>query len=83
MVATYSSVQMALNIFVGRGGNAWLSPDGCAMFSLHVRVSVASALGEKVSNLQHIASLAVVLAVRGKPGYEVCPLLWVLNQGTR
>lgn len=58
--------------FLGRGGNAWLSPPGCAMFSLHLRVPQRSLLGERIPFLQHIVSLAVVLGVRQKPGYEVC-----------
>ena len=55
----------------GRGGNVWISPVGCAMFTLHVKVDLHSALGQKLAYLQHIASLAVVEAVRCKPGYEV------------
>jgi len=55
----------------GRGGNAWLSPLGCAMFSLHVRIPVHSELGQRAAFLQHITSLAVVLAITEKPGYEV------------
>nr|XP_015197094.1 PREDICTED: biotin--protein ligase isoform X1 [Lepisosteus oculatus] len=54
----------------GRGGNAWLSPVGCAMFTLHVRVPVSSALGQRIPFLQHLAALAVVEAVRTLPGYE-------------
>ncbi|MBN3297921.1 BPL1 ligase, partial [Amia calva] len=54
----------------GRGGNAWLSPLGCAMFTLHVRVPVCSPLGQRIPFLQHLAALAVVEAVRGLPGYE-------------
>ena len=56
----------------GRGGNSWLSPDGCAMFSVHVRVHTSSRLGQRVSFIQHLMSLAVVLAVRQKAGCEVC-----------
>ncbi|KAJ7996983.1 hypothetical protein DPEC_G00224190 [Dallia pectoralis] len=54
----------------GRGGNAWLSPLGCAMFSVHVQVSVSSRLGQRISFLQHLAALAVVEAVRTLPGYQ-------------
>ncbi|XP_065924354.1 biotin--protein ligase isoform X2 [Magallana gigas] len=54
----------------GRGGNSWLSPEGCAMFSLHVRVELENSLGRAVSYLQHITSLAVVESVRTLPGYE-------------
>ena len=60
-----------ISFWLGRGGNVWLRPPGCAMFSIHVRVPATSWLGERIPFLQHIMSLAVVLAVRTKPGYEV------------
>lgn len=50
----------------------WLSPVGCMMFSLHVKIPFASSLGQRPPFLQHIASLAAVEAVRSQPGYEVC-----------
>lgn len=55
---------------IGRGGNSWLSPLGCAMFSLHVKMPLESKLGKVVSYLQHITSLAVVWSVCKLPGYE-------------
>lgn len=54
----------------GRGGNAWLSPLGCAMFTLSVQVALSSRLGQKIPFLQHLAALAVVEAVRTLPGYQ-------------
>lgn len=54
----------------GRGGNAWLSPVGCALYTLHVPVLLESTLGGAVSFLQHITSLAVVNSVCGLPGYQ-------------
>lgn len=54
----------------GRGGNTWLSPLGCAMFTLHLQVELDSRLGQRVSFLQHLVSLAVVESVRTLPGYE-------------
>ncbi|XP_056004941.1 biotin--protein ligase-like isoform X2 [Ostrea edulis] len=54
----------------GRGGNSWLSPEGCAMFSIHVRIEADNPLGQAVSYLQHITSLAVVESVRTLPGYQ-------------
>ncbi|KAL2095419.1 hypothetical protein ACEWY4_010138 [Coilia grayii] len=54
----------------GRGGNAWLSPLGCAMFTLHVQVPISSTLGQRIPFLQHLAALAVVEAVCTLPGYE-------------
>ncbi len=55
----------------GRGGNAWLSPLGCAMFTLHLQLPVNSRLGQRIPFLQHLAALAVVQSVRTLPGYEV------------
>ncbi|XP_059177062.1 biotin--protein ligase-like [Physella acuta] len=54
----------------GRGGNAWISPEGCAMFTLPLTISLDSELGHKVSFLQHLVSLAVVKSVVTLPGYE-------------
>ncbi|KAL4608729.1 biotin-protein ligase isoform X1 [Arapaima gigas] len=54
----------------GRGRNAWLSPLGCAMFTVHVCIDISSQLGQKIAFLQHLAALAVVEAVRTLPGYE-------------
>ncbi|XP_077360331.1 biotin--protein ligase isoform X2 [Festucalex cinctus] len=54
----------------GRGRNAWLSPLGCAMFTLCVQIKMSSRLGQRISFLQHLAALAVIEAVRTLPGYE-------------
>ncbi|XP_029925053.1 biotin--protein ligase isoform X2 [Myripristis murdjan] len=54
----------------GRGGNAWLSPLGSAMFTLSLQVALSSRLGQKIPFLQHLAALAVVEAVRTLPGYQ-------------
>ncbi|KAA8586366.1 hypothetical protein FQN60_000202 [Etheostoma spectabile] len=53
-----------------RGKNAWLSPLGCAMFTLAVQVELSSRLGQRIPFLQHLAALAVVEAVRTLPGYQ-------------
>lgn len=55
----------------GRGKNVWLSPLGCAMFTLRVQVELSSRLGQRIPFLQHLAALAVVEAVRTLPGYQV------------
>ncbi|XP_035710567.1 biotin--protein ligase [Folsomia candida] len=47
----------------GRGQNVWLSPEGCAMFSLQLVISMDSALGRRLSLAQHLAALSVILAV--------------------
>ncbi|XP_051242345.1 biotin--protein ligase isoform X1 [Dicentrarchus labrax] len=54
----------------GRGRNAWLSPLGCAMFTLAVQVELSSRLGQRIPFLQHLAALAVVEGVRTLPGYQ-------------
>ena len=59
----------------GRGGNAWLSPDGCLSFSFPLHFELDSNLGQRLPFVQHIAALAVVEAVRGMRGYEVKKLI--------
>ncbi|XP_051973437.1 biotin--protein ligase [Xyrauchen texanus] len=54
----------------GRGCNAWLSPVGCGMFTLHLQLPLNSRLGQRVSFLQHLVALAVVESVRTLPGYQ-------------
>ncbi|XP_050832746.1 biotin--protein ligase [Serinus canaria] len=54
----------------GRGGNVWLSPKGCALSTLHISIPLHSNLGQRIPFIQHLASLAVVEAVRSIPGYE-------------
>ncbi|XP_069058637.1 biotin--protein ligase isoform X2 [Pleurodeles waltl] len=54
----------------GRGGNAWISPIGCAMFTLHISIPRTSQLGERIAFIQHLMSLAVVESVKSIPGYE-------------
>jgi biotin--protein ligase len=58
---------------VGRSTNRWLSPEGCAMFSLQLHIPLNSYLGQRISLLQHIVALAVVSAVCNLPGYQVQP----------
>ncbi|XP_069492198.1 biotin--protein ligase isoform X2 [Ambystoma mexicanum] len=54
----------------GRGGNAWLSPLGCAMFTLHISIPLTSQLGQRIAFIQHLVSMAVVESVKSIPGYE-------------
>ncbi|XP_022243675.1 biotin--protein ligase-like isoform X2 [Limulus polyphemus] len=54
----------------GRGENEWLGPEGCAMFTLHVSFPLKSQLGQNMSFIQHLATLAIVQAVCDCPGYE-------------
>jgi hypothetical protein len=41
------------------------------MFSLQLIFPTSSILGQKVSLIQHIAALAVCVAIREAPGFEV------------
>lgn len=52
----------------GRGGNMWLSPLGCAMFTIPLSFEVDSEIGQKISFLQHLVSTAVVHGIRTLPG---------------
>lgn len=58
----------------GRGGNVWLSPKGCMMFSVPLHFPIDSRLGRTASIVQHIATLSVVTAVRRQSGYEDVPI---------
>lgn len=55
----------------GRSGNVWMSPEGCAMFSMRIRFLLQSELGRHLSLLQHIVALAIVLAVKNLPQCHV------------
>uniref|UniRef100_A0A182N9Z3 LIM zinc-binding domain-containing protein n=1 Tax=Anopheles dirus TaxID=7168 RepID=A0A182N9Z3_9DIPT len=55
----------------GRSNNQWLSPPGCAMFSLQLHVPMNSVLGQRLPIVQHLVAIAVVSAVLSLPGYEV------------
>ncbi len=48
----------------GRGGNAWISPPGCAMFCLQFAVKQSSLLGQRACILCHLVALAIVRGVK-------------------
>lgn len=48
----------------GRGSNVWLSPSGCLLFSLLLRVSLSNFPASKLVFIQYLFSLAVVEACR-------------------
>ncbi|XP_076815831.1 biotin--protein ligase-like [Clavelina lepadiformis] len=54
----------------GRSTNKWLSPVGCAMFTLPVIIPINSYLGHRLPFLQHMMSVAVVHAIRMLDGVE-------------
>jgi len=53
----------------GRGGNKWLSPPGCSMFSIQIFLKTSSFLGTRPSLIQHLVALAQVHAVRRMEEY--------------
>ncbi|KAJ1551160.1 biotin holocarboxylase synthetase [Nowakowskiella sp. JEL0078] len=54
----------------GRGKNSWISQSGCLQFSLYVRHIGSTGL----IFLQYLVALAVVKAIKSKPGYEFTKL---------
>ena len=55
----------------GRGANKWLSPNGCAMFSLQLDLSLSSGIGKRLPLLLPLVCLAVVDSVNSMGnGYE-------------
>lgn len=62
----------ALIYFLGRHKyKTWLGPKGCAMFSVQVHIPRDSYLGSHITILQHIVTVAIITAVKDRPGYEV------------
>ncbi|KAF2977947.1 hypothetical protein EK904_014793 [Melospiza melodia maxima] len=68
-------IETTFHILIGRGGNVWLSPMGCALSTLHLSIPLHSNLGQRIPFIQHLVSLAVVEAVRSIPGYEALGLI--------
>ncbi|XP_068157492.1 biotin--protein ligase isoform X2 [Drosophila tropicalis] len=56
---------------VGRSQNQWLSPLGCAMFSLQLHLSMDSSLGSRLPLIQHVIGAAVVNSLRSHKLYRV------------
>ncbi|KAF9972548.1 biotin holocarboxylase synthetase [Actinomortierella ambigua] len=57
----------------GRGRNSWISPPGCLQFSMVLRHPVSARHASAVF-VQYLVALAVVEAVRSRPGYEEIPV---------
>ncbi|XP_034132628.1 biotin--protein ligase isoform X5 [Drosophila guanche] len=56
---------------VGRSNNQWLSPLGCAMFSLQLHIAMDSPLGSRLPLIQHLIGTAIVNTLRSHPIYGV------------
>ncbi|RUS86739.1 hypothetical protein EGW08_005529 [Elysia chlorotica] len=54
----------------GRGGNMWLSPLGCAMFTFPLSFEMDTKIGQRISFLQHLVATAVVHGIRTLPGCQ-------------
>ncbi|XP_014242533.1 biotin--protein ligase isoform X2 [Cimex lectularius] len=63
MVHGFTTIPMYQTKGKGRSGNTWLSPKGCAMFSIQLHIPLDSNLGKHLSLLQHISSLAIVSSI--------------------
>lgn len=48
---------------IGRQNNKWLSPHGCAMFTTNLQLNSGSGCFSRMSLIQHLVSLSVVLAL--------------------
>jgi len=49
----------------------WLSPPGCAMFSLQLHLTMDSALSSRLPLLQHLVGTAIVNSLRSHEEYGV------------
>ncbi|XP_039288576.1 biotin--protein ligase isoform X2 [Nilaparvata lugens] len=50
--------------------NCWLSPDGCATFSIQLHIPIDSVLGQNLTLLQHLVTVATVSSICSIPGLE-------------
>lgn len=49
----------------------WLSPLGCAMFSIQLHISLDTPLGQRLPLIQHIVGAAMVNSLKSHPLYKV------------
>lgn len=55
----------------GRSKNKWLSAEGCLMFTVQLRISMGSLLGQRIPLVQHLMATAIVNAILSEDGYQV------------
>jgi len=58
-------------LLLGRTGNSWISPQGCLMFTLLLKLKSDTRLAGHITILQHLTALSFVNGVRSLPGYQV------------
>lgn len=63
---------------IGRNKNQWLSPEGCALFSLQLHIPLSSPLGQKIPLLQHLISVAIVNSITKLDEYKVWSTIFPL-----
>ncbi|TMW51845.1 hypothetical protein DOY81_003090 [Sarcophaga bullata] len=56
---------------VGRSSNQWISPLGCAMFSIQLHIAIDTPLGQRLPLIQHIVGAAMVNSLKNHPLYKV------------
>lgn len=66
-----SHVNIVYIMLLGRSGNSWISPLGCLMFTLLLKIKSETRLASHITVLQHLTALSFVHAVRLIPGYQV------------
>uniref|UniRef100_A0A0K0EE42 BPL/LPL catalytic domain-containing protein n=1 Tax=Strongyloides stercoralis TaxID=6248 RepID=A0A0K0EE42_STRER len=59
---------------VGRGGNNWISPKGCLMFSFNYDILSTSLLSKRLTFIQHILVVAIVDAIHSLVDINDLPL---------
>ncbi|XP_037815457.1 biotin--protein ligase isoform X2 [Lucilia sericata] len=59
---------------MGRSNNQWLSPLGCAMFSIQLHIKLDTPLGQRLPLIQHILGVAMINSLKNHPLYKVLNL---------
>ena len=59
---------------VGNNKNEWLSPIGCAMFTVFINLNTKNFQSSRLCLLQYAAAIACVESIIQEPGYEHVPL---------
>lgn len=49
---------------MGRSSNSWLSPLGCAAFSLQMHIPLDTNLGQSLPLIQHLVMVAVISSIK-------------------
>ncbi|XP_015836200.1 biotin--protein ligase isoform X2 [Tribolium castaneum] len=55
---------------MGRSSNSWLSPLGCAAFSLQMHIPLDSHMGQSLPLIQHLVMVAVISSIKNVQGLD-------------